>query len=414
MSRIQFGRVRGLGWQRFVSGAAAFGFGVVLVTASLSTDASAATKASGSPVTIGFINTNGAPSNNQPEINSMAEATAKYADANLGGVAGHPIKLIPCNGMETAASETACANEMVDDHVSAVAIGAVVDPAAIIPIVTGAGIPLIANDIQGVGTEGDTADSYGFGAGDPGYDAGFALYGKQHHWKSFTYLELNVPTITSNNPFLTKLFASEGIKLNVALFSPTTTDMLPTVTAALQSDPSGIGIIAGDTQCIPYLQALGTLNSTVPHFLTNACTDKSVFNASPSGFASSLVANGWEVGGTDAEAKLYDKIAKTAVPSVDPNSYAPRGYQVIMDLVRSTAHLKGTVTPESIRKAIATASALPLAAGDGSTYICNGKVISELSSMCNDKVFIQHGLASGNLKPVEALNSASLIKSALQ
>jgi branched-chain amino acid transport system substrate-binding protein len=55
----------------------------------------------------------------------------------------------------------------------------------------------------------------------------------------------------------------------------------------------------------------------------------------------------------------------------------------MLGLVRATASIKGTPTPASITAAIKAAKNIPLPAGAGLTFTCNGKAMAGLTSNCS-------------------------------
>ena len=101
-------------------------------------------KATGTPVKIGLINNEGSSPVAEPSTGDAAVAAADYANAELGGIGGHPIQVIRCAENEDVASSTACANEMVQDNVAAVDIGTTGLGNTIVPIITKAGIPYVS------------------------------------------------------------------------------------------------------------------------------------------------------------------------------------------------------------------------------------------------------------------------------
>ena len=103
-------------------------------------------KATGTPVKIGLINNEGSSPVAEPSTGDAAVAAADYANAELGGIGGHPIQVIRCAENEDVASATACANEMVQDNVAAVDIGTTGLGNTIVPIITKAGHPVRVGD----------------------------------------------------------------------------------------------------------------------------------------------------------------------------------------------------------------------------------------------------------------------------
>jgi branched-chain amino acid transport system substrate-binding protein len=87
----------------------------------------------------------------------------------------------------------------------------------------------------------------------------------------------------------------------------------------------------------------------------------------------------------DTEGQLYRYVMATYAPKTSPSGYAVVGYQGMLGLVRATAAggLKGTPTPASIAAAIKAAKNVPLPAGGGLSFTCNGKALPTLPSVCS-------------------------------
>jgi branched-chain amino acid transport system substrate-binding protein len=70
-------------------------------------------------------------------------------------------------------------------------------------------------------------------------------------------------------------------------------------------------------------------------------------------------------------------------PGVATQGFAIVGYQGLLSLVNAAKGLKGAVTPASVNAAIKSAVNVPLPAGDGLTFTCNGKAIAGLTAVCS-------------------------------
>jgi branched-chain amino acid transport system substrate-binding protein len=81
-------------------------------------------KATGTPITVGFLNSQGDPAGSFPDVTAGAEATVDYINNQLGGLGGNPltgkpgrpIDLKTCFMTITPSSTTSCANQLVSDH----------------------------------------------------------------------------------------------------------------------------------------------------------------------------------------------------------------------------------------------------------------------------------------------------------
>src|SRR4051794_27280665 len=97
-------------------------------------------KAAGDPVKVGLLSSEGGLVD-MTDSRVAAQAAVEYANANLGGLAGHKIELQICKyHEEDPSSATKCANELVRSHVVAVVSQATGLGAQIVPIVTQAGL----------------------------------------------------------------------------------------------------------------------------------------------------------------------------------------------------------------------------------------------------------------------------------
>ncbi|MGW0582978.1 ABC transporter substrate-binding protein, partial [Streptomyces sp. NPDC002920] len=123
-------------------------------------------KATGTPVRIGLITNEGGASTSQPENREAADAARKYANDNLGGIAGRPIKFVVCKTKEEPATARDCANQMVEQKVDAVVLTSSAMGDSMVPIVTQAGIPW-TSAVAASNAEATSTDSFSWTGGFP-------------------------------------------------------------------------------------------------------------------------------------------------------------------------------------------------------------------------------------------------------
>ena len=150
-------------------------------------------KATGTPVKIGLINNEGSSPVAEPSTGDAAVAAADYANAELGGIAGHPIQVDRCSENEDTASATACANKMVQDKVAAVVVGTTGLGNTIVPIITKAGIPYVSATGSS-SAELTTPGTFMWTGGFPADLGGMAKYAAQHDAKKVTAFVINAPS----------------------------------------------------------------------------------------------------------------------------------------------------------------------------------------------------------------------------
>jgi branched-chain amino acid transport system substrate-binding protein len=330
-----------------------------------------------------LINNEGSSPQSEPSVGDAAVAAADYANAELGGIGGHPIKVYRCGENEDTASATACANEMVQDNVAVVVIGSTSMGAAMVPIITKAGIPYVS--VTGSATQELTTPGTFMWSG--GYEAtltGFAKYAAQHGYKKVTAFVVNVPSAIAGAQQLGgPLFKAQGVGLTIEGVPSGVPDATSQVTAGLSGSPNAALIIADEGTCTSVLKALNVVNPSLPAMGITSCLTTSATQALGSAMNGVKIFGASAPQANDAEAKLYQYVMAKYAPSANATGYTVTGYQSMLGLVRATAGLTGSATPASITTAIKAAKNVPLPAGAGLTFTCDGKALPSLPSVCS-------------------------------
>ena len=339
--------------------------------------------ASGTPVDVGLINNEGSSPQSEPSVGDAAVAAADYANAELGGIGGHPIKVYRCGENEDTASATACANEMVQDNVAVVVIGSTSMGAVMVPIITKAGIPYVS--VTGSATQELTTPGTFMWSG--GYEAtltGFAKYAAQHGYKKVTAFVVNVPSAIAGAQQLGgPLFKAQGVGLTIEGVPSGVPDATSQVTAGLSGSPNAALIIADEGTCTSVLKALNVVNPSLPAMGITSCLTTSATQALGSAMNGVKIFGASAPQASDAEARLYQYVMAKYAPGANATGYTVTGYQSMLGLVRATAGLTGSATPASITTAIKAAKNVPLPAGAGLTFTCDGKALPSLPSVCS-------------------------------
>jgi len=341
--------------------------------------------ASGTPVTIGLINNEGSSAAAEPAVGDAAIAAADYANAELGGLAGHPIKVIRCSENEDTASATACANEMVQDNVAAVVIGTTGLGDTIVPIVTKAGIPV--GQVTGESTQETTNPlAYSWSGGYEATLTGAAKYAASKGYKNVTAFVVNVPSAIAGAQQLgVPVFKSQGVTLKIEGVPPGVPDATSQVTAGLSDGANASLTIADSGTCASILKALNVVNPSLPTLAITSCLSTATVQSLGSALNGVKIFGSSSPQSDDAEGKLYRYVMAKYSPKTDTGGYAVIGYQDMLGLVRATAAggLKGTPTPATINTAIKAAANVPLPAAAGLAFTCNGKALPALPSLCS-------------------------------
>jgi len=339
--------------------------------------------AGGTPVKVGLINNEGSSPQSEPSVGDAAEAAASYANAELGGIGGHPIKVDRCGENEDTASATACANRMVQDNVSVVVIGSTSMGAVMVPIITKAGIPYVS--VTGSAAQELTTPGTFMWSG--GYEAtltGFAKYAAQHDYKKVTAFVVNVPSAIAGAKQLgTPLFKAQGVGFTIEGVPSGVPDATSQVTAGLSGNPNAALIIADEGTCTSVLKALNVVSPGLPAMGITSCLTTSATQALGSAMNGVKIFGASAPQADDAEAKLYRYVMAKYAPKANPTGYTVTGYQSMLGLVRATAGLTGTPSPATITAAIKAAKNVPLPAAAGLAFSCDGKALPSLPSVCS-------------------------------
>lgn len=347
-------------------------------------------KATGTPVTVGLINPEGGAEVSEPTSREAAQAVVQYANVNLGGLGGHPIKLLVCKEQEDPASAASCANEMVQDKVAAVVVTETAEGDVMAPIIQKASIPYVS--YLGASSAELTAKDYSYAwtSGFAGLLQGMAKYAALNKVKSFTLYVQDIAAVVIGAKSLgNPAFKAAGVGLDVVSVPVSTPDATPQVAAGLKSHPKAVGIVGNATVCISVLKALATLGNTARRMVNQSCTDPSVFQATGSALNGAKVVTSADSIGNDPDADTYRAIMARYAPGVPLTGPTLAGYQSMFGFIRAAAKVTSPVTATSLNQAIRSAKNVPVPLGDGGTMTCNGKVVPGLPMICSNFVIVE-------------------------
>jgi len=330
----------------------AVGSAVALLAAACSSTSSTSSAAagsaepalSGSPVTVGVIYTADNQSGNTPGIQIGANAAADYVNSQLGGINGHLVKVLACNGMNAPENDTACATRFVSGHV--------VDVVGLDglwgsngqPIVAKAGIinqttPLAAGEFTG-------PTSFPFDGGPTAGAGAVASYVLSKGWKSVAcvYLDLASVKPSCDQSFAGPLKAA-GVKYVSVAVPPTATDFAQYAQAASVDKPQAVLVLDGPTQIASFVQAASQLGLTTQYFAPNISASASYFNvgALANGTIFYFPTRVW-TDTADPDIKTFVAAMQKYAPGAAVNAESLQGFAGIMNVQRLGAKISGGLT----------------------------------------------------------------------
>lgn len=345
--------------------------------------------ATGTPVRIGFVSTEGGAVVSLPEMREGAEAAVEYVNKNAGGIAGHPVELVVCKQQEEPTSATKCANEFVEQKVTAVLSPGTSQGGTILPIVAGAGIPYVT--LNGVSQQELTSpDSAALSAGLPGTITAMAAAAKDKGMSTFTLFASDGGGLGAlANAMGAPVFQAAGVKLNVVPIPLGVPDPTPLVTSGLSDKPQGVSVIADAATCASVYKAIQTTDPAVQRVYIPTCLAPDVIDIlGVDSIEGSIGITATDYLSDRPDSVLYRSVLQTYAPEAAVAGAASSGYQVVMALAAATGNLQGDVTPASIKEALRTAKAVEMPAGGGITFTCDGTAVPQLPSICSRQMLI--------------------------
>jgi branched-chain amino acid transport system substrate-binding protein len=236
------------------------------------THGSAGSAASSQPaVSIGYFDDiGGAPS--FPDNKVAANAAVQFVNNDLGGVAGHPIKLVDCFVATTEQQGQACAQQFLAQKVKVVVEGTALLGAQALHSALNGAIPVVVSDPANL-ADATAKNSYSLTAG--GFATIPALVSAAKALKAKTASLLfpsDDPTGLHFAGEFDKAAGAAGITLTKAGFATSSPDILPSVIAAKsRSTDVTWTFFAVPSACIAGAKAFQRANVTKPIMTLGTC-----------------------------------------------------------------------------------------------------------------------------------------------
>jgi branched-chain amino acid transport system substrate-binding protein len=220
------------------------------------TATSAGTEATGEPIAVGFVNSEGGAFS-VPELRVGNEVAEDYINTRLGGVEGRPLQVTRCATDGSPEASIDCANQFVEAGVVAVVEGTDLGGDAMLPILADAGIPLVGHVQFGPARMFDENSTY-FGAAALAYGAAALQFYADEGAESVTWF---LPDEPSSHAFtdgsLEPTSEALGIDYTTVYYDPASPNWAVLAATAVAEDPDVSGSIAAtDAQCAEMIGAL--------------------------------------------------------------------------------------------------------------------------------------------------------------
>lgn len=339
------------------------------------------------PIRIGFINVDSAPVGAMPELHEATDGFEAFVNAELGGVDGRPIEIVPCLlGNALAPEEAAgCARQMVDAEVSAVLGG--------IGLANGAALAILEeNDIPWVGGIPINEDemvspvSFQFSGGSPGAFVAFAQQAVGVDGNDdIAVLYAEFPSIElAALEYGAGVARDLGAEVDEVSFPMVSQDFATPVQKAVEGDPDAIFVAAADLSCAPVMQALVDLQTDATIYMVGACADvKQVDKVGADkvvGFRFNVEGLLDQSASPRADTEIYTLAMETYAPGTTPRSAATVAFRGGMNLWALLEELGAEATSQEIIDGFRSKVDEP--SFDGHDYTCDGQQVPNFPSLC--------------------------------
>ena len=273
---------------------------------------SGAADPSKAPITIGWVNQEGGPTDVGPGSTKGADLAVKYLNEKMGGIDGHPVKLFKCFTSTSEEQGQVCGQKMVNNKdVKVITMGAVaIGDQSLVATVNGTK-PMVSSVAIGAA---DAKNTNGYGLFGDGIRVSgpFATYAsKVVGAKSVSIVWPELPGINESSQAIVDGAKKLGMDVKSVAWNPNATDLVGPLTAAgaqtadviiTNSDPKG---------CVNLYKALESLKIKTPVVSEPLCINEVVSKAIGDfpqwtyGIASTLASDM-----ADPTAQAYAKVVK--------------------------------------------------------------------------------------------------------
>ena len=224
---------------------------------------SGAANSSMSPVDIGFLNQQGGASAIGPLATNGAQTAVTYINDQLGGVDGHPLKLVTCFIANTDAEGTTCGQQFAaDKSVDVIAEGGVA--IGIQPFYTAIGsqTPVIVG-VAVTGTDGAQPNAVIL-FGDATHVLGpFGTYARDVlHAKTAALVYPDIPGITEGAAAIEAGLKAAGVSVTAVGYDESQTDLTSVLVAAHATTADMVIPYSDSTGCVNLAKSLISLGIT--------------------------------------------------------------------------------------------------------------------------------------------------------
>jgi branched-chain amino acid transport system substrate-binding protein len=339
-------------------------------------------KATKSPITFGMINLEQGPVV-FPEFRAGAQAAIKYVNAYMGGLNGHPIKLLTCATDGTPATSARCANQLAGKHVTAMLGATDTGGGGSYPVFGRKKLSVIGG-VPFTPVESNAKNGVMFLSVSVSDNAAATLYAAQQlHAKTMSILATDNTQGNYSASIIANVAKNVGIKAKIVEVPVTASDVSSAAAEATSGNPDAIYVEAPNA-CAPVIKALKAVGYKGHLLGIDPCSAPPVLAATGGAANGMIVASPYiNLGSGRPQAKQALAIfGKYAAKNTPLDSLAVAGLSEIINVSNAAKGLSDSKL---------TSAGLLAAFKNGKTHsnflahdmLCDGKQVPAQSASCD-------------------------------
>lgn len=332
------------------------------------------------PILLGMINNEDTPLGSFPEVRAAAQAAAAWVNAELGGVDGRPIEIIPCISSFDVEQSQQCALELQQAGVVAFVGGVDVTSNGSYPVIEQNGLAVVGG-IPANLVEQRSPNAFFFSGGGAGGAAAFMAHAAENGAERvvLAYGEFESFEVAARE-YAAVVGESLGLEVELVPFSLFATDYLPILTKAQEVDADAVIVLAADAACVPLMETAVDLALDATMYLFGSCAAESIIDAAGEAVIGAIFNSEGPVLPADTEGALFqDAVDRYAT---EPAGAAGTvGFRGFMNLYAILLELGGDdISSEAIMEFARNAVDQP--SFWGHPYTCDGQQVPGLPALC--------------------------------
>lgn len=332
------------------------------------------------PIRIGMINQENTGAGSYPELRHAAEAAINFVNAELGGVDGRPLELVPCITDFSVESSQACAQELVLEEVVALVGGIDVLVQGALPVLEQNGLPIVGGIPAGL-AEQQSPSSYAFSGGTAGGMAAFMAHAAdQGYERAFiAYGEFESFQVAAED-YGARVGRHLGLDVRLHAFPLFGADYTSVLNDAKAFDAQAVVINAADAACVPVMEGFRDFGFDGTLYLFGACAADEIIE-SAGGADEGVVFNGEGPPDPDAVDGTVFDLASTEYNTGNAQAAGTVAFRGMMNLYAVLLDLGADgITSEAIVEELD--GAVDRNSFWGHPYTCDGAQVPGLPSLC--------------------------------